>query len=153
MAGVTLSTLLQVEMALPSDCAHHTLIMLFQGTAALPSYACFITMDRPAVNVMACNMQGSKWRVCHVPQSSSSLFAIMYPCVQEPLEAELDELETYRNGRRLDLVYVSGQNPLSAELLQLEEEHAQLSPGSRSQIRVCPFPHGTCMRSSLLHSS
>lgn len=59
--------------------------------------------------------------------------------VQGPLEAELDVLETYRNGRRLDLVYVSGQNPLSAKLLQLEEEHAQLSPGSRSQIRVQIF--------------
>ncbi len=76
----------------------------------------------------------------------------MCPRMQEPLEVELDELETYRNGRRLDLVYVSGQNPLSAELLQLEEEHAQLSPSSRSQVRVSLLHNVACMQSSLLYS-
>ncbi len=65
--------------------------------------------------------------------------------LQGALEDQLSPEESYRNGRRLDLVYVAGHHPLTPELYQMAEGQGDLSPNSRSQVRVrpmlCLVPH------------
>lgn len=72
--------------------------------------------------------------------------------VQGPLEDQLEPEEVYRNGRRLDLMYVAGHHPLTPELYQMAEGQANLSPNSRSQVKV-GVVHNLCPSSCVMPSS
>eukprot|EP00891_Asterochloris_glomerata_P002215 jgi/Astpho2/2215/Aster-x0098 len=60
-----------------------------------------------------------------------------------PLEEQLSEEETHRNGRRLDLFYVSSAHPLTPDIFEMADELASLSPAERARKTVPMNPELT----------
>ena len=65
------------------------------------------------------------------------------PLLQGPLEEQLSEEETHRNGRRLDLFYVSSAHPLTPDIFEMADRLGSLSPAERAREMVPMNPELT----------
>ena len=57
--------------------------------------------------------------------------------LQEPLERLLEEDEAWRNGRRLDQIYVGPSHPICPDLYDLGSR-AELEPGVEHKVPIDP---------------
>ena len=57
--------------------------------------------------------------------------------LQEPLERLLEEDEAWRNGQRLDQIYVGPSHPICPDLYDLGSR-AELEPGVEHRVQIDP---------------